>query len=67
MEFVVVLERDEDGVWAASVPALPGCFSQGDSTEEALRNVKEAIEAYLETAGTGPALNVRVETVKIEA
>ena len=48
-EFYVVFEQEEDGGFSVSVPALPGCFSQGDTFEEALRNIEEAIALYLET------------------
>ena len=44
----VVLYTDEDGYWIAEVPSLPGCFSQGDTREEALTNIKEAIDLYIE-------------------
>ncbi len=44
---VVVHEAEEGGVWV-DVPALPGCYSQGESVEEALGNVREAIALYLE-------------------
>lgn len=51
---VVIHEAEEGGYWA-EVPALPGCFSQGDTLEEITSNVKEAIEAYLLSAqGAGP-------------
>lgn len=47
--YTVVLEADpEEGGFAVSVPALPGCYSQGETVEEALENVREAIELYLE-------------------
>ena len=48
-EYTVILHRDEEfgGCWA-EVPALPGCVSQGKSKEEALKNVREAIELHLE-------------------
>ncbi len=50
MEFKVVLEKDpEDGGYIVRCPALPGCFSQGETKREALRNIREAIEAYLES------------------
>lgn len=49
MKYRVLLERDEDGVFVAVVPALPGCVTQGPSREEALRNVQEAIGVYLES------------------
>jgi predicted RNase H-like HicB family nuclease len=48
MKYTVVLQRESDGGYVAVVPALPGCVSQGDSRAEALKNVEEAIELYLE-------------------
>jgi len=44
----VILEPSEDGGFTAVVPALPGCISEGETREEALRNIREAIELYLE-------------------
>lgn len=44
----VLLYPGEDGYWVAEVPSLPGCISQGATRDEALENVKEAIELYLE-------------------
>ena len=49
MKFVVTLSEDEDGFIASSCPALPGCHSQGRTPEEAVSNIKEAIEAYVES------------------
>jgi predicted RNase H-like HicB family nuclease len=49
MNFKVVLQRDEDGGYIISCPALPGCHSQGDSMDEALENIKEAIAGCLES------------------
>ena len=48
MKYTVILQRESDGGYVVSVPALPGCVSQGDSLEEALRNIEEAIELYIE-------------------
>jgi len=48
MNLKVILEPSEDGGFTAVVPALPGCISEGDTREEALRNIREAIELYLE-------------------
>jgi predicted RNase H-like HicB family nuclease len=42
------LQREKDGGYVVTVPALPGCVSQGDSREEALKSIEEAIELYLE-------------------
>lgn len=47
MRYTVVLEKDEDGGFVAFVPALPGCVSQGDSREDSLRSIREAIELYI--------------------
>jgi len=50
MKFKVVIREDpEDGGYNASCPALPGCHSQGETIEEAISNIKEAIECYLES------------------
>ena len=48
MKVKVVLEPSEDGGFTAHVPSLPGCISEGDTVEEALANVQEAISLYLE-------------------
>ncbi len=48
MKYTVVLQREDDDGYVVTVPALPGCVSQGDTREEALRNIEEAIEIYLE-------------------
>ena len=49
MKYRVVIEPDEDGVYVAEVPALPGCLSQGNTRAEAIKNIKEAMELYLES------------------
>jgi predicted RNase H-like HicB family nuclease len=48
MNVKIIVEKGEDGYFAASVPALKGCWSQGKTREEALENIREAIELYLE-------------------
>lgn len=47
MEFKITLEQDEDGWYIVTVPALPGCISQGKTEEEAKKNFAEAIELHL--------------------
>jgi predicted RNase H-like HicB family nuclease len=47
--FKVVLEPNEEGGYTVYVPLLPGCISEGDTREEALTNIKEAIELYIES------------------
>jgi predicted RNase H-like HicB family nuclease len=49
LKFRVVIEPDEDGVFVAEVPVLPGCLSQGRTRAEAIANIKEAITVYLES------------------
>jgi len=49
VKYRVLIEQDEDGVFVAEVPSLPGCISQGQSREEAVANIKEAIAGYLES------------------
>jgi predicted RNase H-like HicB family nuclease len=49
MRYRVLIEQDEDGVFVAEVPSLPGCISQGGTRDEALSNVREAIALYLES------------------
>ncbi|MGQ9533442.1 MAG: type II toxin-antitoxin system HicB family antitoxin [Desulfotomaculales bacterium] len=48
MEYTVIIHSAEEGGYWAEVPALPGCYSQGESIEETICNVREAIEAHLE-------------------
>ena len=47
--FRVLVEQDEDGIFVAEVPALPGCVSQGPTRNEALANVQAAMELYIES------------------
>lgn len=62
MKLTVVLEASEEGGYTAYVPSLPGCLSEGDSKEEAMQNIREAIELYLEPVdddmGFGPDAEV---------
>ena len=45
----VVIHSGEDGYWVAECPSLPGCISQGETRDEAILNIKEAISLYIET------------------
>ena len=47
MRYRVIIEQDEDGVYVAEAPALPGCISQGKTRSEAINNIKEAIAGYM--------------------
>ncbi len=48
MKCNVMIDRDEDGVWVVECPAIPGCVSQGKTKQQALDNIKEAIDLCLE-------------------
>jgi antitoxin HicB len=67
--YTIVLETEKDGGFVVSVPALPGCFTQGESRSDALRNAKEAITAYIEelrARGEEIPREVKTETEYIE-
>jgi predicted RNase H-like HicB family nuclease len=59
MNLKVVIEKGEDGYYTASVPALKGCWSQGKTRDEALKNIREAVELYLEPDEAVPPVNGR--------
>jgi len=54
-QFDVVIERDEEGVYVASVPRLPGCHTDGTSLDELMAEIREAIELCLEVKGHEPS------------
>ena len=61
MKFMVTMDRDEDGVWVVSCPAIPGCNSQGATRDEALENIQEAIALCLDVrAEEGLPLTVAI-------
>jgi predicted RNase H-like HicB family nuclease len=69
-EFDVVIEQDEEGVYVASVPALPGCHTQAQSMDELLARVKEAIELFLEVDNPEPPASLRfvgVQRLEVDA
>jgi predicted RNase H-like HicB family nuclease len=65
MKINVVLEPSEEGGYTAIVPALPGCISEGDTREEALDNIQEAIELYLEPIDDDIILAPKAEVVEL--
>ena len=67
--YTIVLETEKDGWFVASVPALPGCFTQGESRAEVIQNAREAIAAYLEelrARGEEVPVEVKTETEYLE-
>ncbi len=68
MVFNVTLDRDEDGVWVVECPSIPGCVSQGETKEEALENIKDAIRLCLEVrAEMGYPLTIETRQVEVAA
>lgn len=69
MRFAIVLEQDGKGFIAASCPALPGCHSQGRTKEEAIANITEAIQGYIESLRKHgePVPKMDVEEVEVAA
>ncbi len=65
MKFKVVLEKSDEGGFTVYVPSLPGCISEGDTEEEALANIKEAIELYLEQTEDDATLDEGARLVEI--
>ena len=66
MRFVVTIERDEDGIFVAECPSIPGCVSQGETREQAIVNVQDAIRQCLEVrAERGMPLTVTTHEVEI--
>ncbi len=68
MVFNVVLERDEDGIWIVECPSIPGCVSQGETKDEAVENIKDAIKVCLEVrAEKGMPLTIETRQVEVAA
>lgn len=66
MQYAVVLTRDEEGNWLASVPAFPGCHTWGKTRVEALANAREAIEGCIESLNaSGDLLPAEVEPPEV--
>ncbi|QDZ40412.1 type II toxin-antitoxin system HicB family antitoxin [Euhalothece natronophila Z-M001] len=68
MKFNVTLDQDEDGIWIVECPSIPGCISQGQTKEEALENIKDAIAACLQVrAERGFPLTIETQQVEVIA
>lgn len=67
-KFRVIIEQDEDGVYIISCPSLKGCYSQGDTIEEAIENIKDAIRLHIEareTLGEPIPIEVLIDEVEV--
>jgi len=65
MKLTVTIDRDEDGVWIAECPSIPGCVSQGTTKDEALQNIREAIQLCIEVRSE-QGLPLTMETRQVE-
>ena len=65
MKFKVVLEPSDEGGFTAFVPSLPGCISEGDTEDEALGNIKEAIQLYLEPSDDAATVSDKARIVEL--
>ena len=66
MKMTVTIDRDEDGVWVVECPAIPGCVSQGQTKEEAIANIREAIALCIEVrAEKGLPLTIETRPVEV--
>ena len=65
MKIKIILEPSEEGGYTVIVPSLPGCISEGESREEAIRNIREAIELYLESVEDDQTLSANAELMEL--
>jgi predicted RNase H-like HicB family nuclease len=65
MRLKIILEPSEEGGYTAIVPSLPGCISEGDTQEEALKNIREAIELYLEPVEDDQTFTPNAEMIEM--
>ena len=64
LQFKVLIEQDEEGVFVASAPAIPGCHTQGDTYEEVVKRIEEAIQLCLEVAKDDKKYKKRIDFQK---
>jgi predicted RNase H-like HicB family nuclease len=65
MKLKIILEPSEEGGYTAIVPSLPGCISEGDTKEEVLKNIREAIELYLEPVEDDQTFSPNAEMIEM--
>ncbi len=67
-KYRILIEKDENGIYIASCPALQGCYSQGDTVDEALQNIKDAIQLHIESRqalGETIPIEILIEEVEV--
>jgi predicted RNase H-like HicB family nuclease len=68
MKYLVNIDRDEDGIWIAECPSIPGCVSQGRTKDDALANIHDAIHGCFQVrAERGMPLTVEILQVEVQA
>ena len=65
MQFVITIDRDEDGTWITQCPSIPGCVSQGQTKDEAIANIEDAIQSCLQVRAE-QGLPLTVETRQLQ-
>jgi predicted RNase H-like HicB family nuclease len=65
MKLKIVLEPSDEGGFTAFVPTLPGCISEGENKEDAVKNIREAIDLYLEPVEDDLALSADAEQIEL--
>lgn len=65
MQFTITVDRDEDGAWVTECPSIPGCVSQGQTKDEAIATIQEAIQLCLEVRAE-PGLPLTIETRQVD-
>jgi predicted RNase H-like HicB family nuclease len=66
MRLKVLVRPETVGGYSVSVPALPGCYSEGDTREEALANIREAAELWLEVTSESAAIQIRTQSADVD-
>ncbi|HHT10655.1 MAG TPA: type II toxin-antitoxin system HicB family antitoxin [Candidatus Atribacteria bacterium] len=67
-KYRILIEKDENGIYIASCPALQGCYSQGGTVDEALQNIKDAIQLHIEARqalGEPIPIEILIEEVEV--
>ena len=68
MEFKILIKQDEDGVFVSKIPQLPGCISQGDTREDAITNISDAVLGYMDSLkkhGESIPVPIDEETIQV--
>lgn len=67
MEFTAVLEQDPDGGWVVEIPGIPGCYSQGDTRDEALANIREVLRLLREEQELPSPVHIELARLAVDA